>query len=617
MLARLWLAAKIYLFWVAFFLLARVLFLLYHRDQTASLAAAAITRVFEAGLRLDLSAAAYLSLVPFVLLAVSGYRRLAPIVRRLLQAWFALSLLAMTLLLVSDFEIAARWGRRIDAAVIPFLATPREAWASAGASPRFLLLVGVVVWAAVALWVVRALIGRPLARAGPAHWLNPLPLLLAIGGLVVAGRGGVQTWPLTVSSAYHSSVPFANLAAQNAAWGFFDSMYRRAYDTSNPYRIVADSTARHTIEAAHRPVGPPRQPPIAGKTPNVLLIIWESASARAFGSLGGVEGVTPRFDSLRREGLLFRRFYAAGDRTDKGIAATLSGFPGIPNSSILKVASKTRALPFLTAQFRAAGYRTGFYYGGELEFASLQAYLTSAGFDTTAGKGDFPPEQWNSQWGAHDGVVADRLLADIDRGREPFFNVWLTLSSHEPFEAPTHPTIPGNDWQSRYFNALAYTDRVLGELIGRAKEHPWWRNTLVIIVADHGRRVLPLDSATPPLAPDIEYRVPMLWLGGALTTRDSVVDEIASQLDVAPTLTDLLGLDPKVFRYGRSLLHPVATPLAYYGYDVGFGLVTERGQLVFDHRAGRISWQTGAPSEEDRRLGHALLQESYQDYLNR
>ena len=617
MLKRLRLALVIYLFWVGFFLLARVGFLVYHRFGAGTVGPRATIGIFAAGLRLDLSAAAYLSAVPLVLLALSTYRPLQRIATWSLTWWLGLGVIAMTLLVVADLELALRWGRRIDATVIQYLATPAEAWASAGASP--LLWLGVCALAVVSgsLRLLRRMVSQPLATLPSGHWLTPLPGIAILGLLFIAARGGIQTWPLTASSAYHSTIAFANLAAQNAAWGFFDSIYRRTYDRTNPFHSMADSTATGIIAEAHRESGPRRPAPVRLAKPNVLLIIWESASARAFGSLGGVSGVTPHFDSLAKTGILFRRFYAAGDRTDKGIAASLSGFPGIPRGSVLTVPSKTRSLPFVSAQFRSAGYATSFYYGGELEFASLQAYLVSANFDRVVGKEEFPRVSRNSKWGAHDGVVARRLLDDLNQTTTPFLSVWLTLSSHEPFETPVPVTISGTDWQSRFFNSLAYTDQVLGNLLASASQEPWWNNTLVVIVADHGKRLVPLDGATPNLTPDGEYRIPMLWVGGALTRRDSIVDEIGSQLDIAPTLVDLIGGNPAAFGYGRSLLRTVAQPHAYYGFDEGFGIVTDSGAIVYDRRANRIAWQQGRPTGPDFRLGRALLQQSYQEYLDR
>lgn len=605
-------------FWLGYFWVARAIFLGYHGGAARALPAGDLLGGYAHGLRLDLSAAAYLTAIPAVLLILSTIRPFLRAVPALLAIWMGIAVIGCSFLIAADLELYTQWDRRIDGAVIPYLRTPAEAWASTGASPRWLLGAIAIGLAAAALLAFRKLVAREWRTLPPVNPLWSIPAVLFLGILVIPARGGIQEIALTQSSGYFSSRSFANAAALNAAWGFFDSVARGGDDRTNRYRTTDPKDAEATVAAATAPLGPRSPSPLGTDRPNILLIVWESASADAFGSLGGEPGVTAAFDSLAREGILFRRFFAAGDRTDKGVAAVLSGFPALPKGSILKVPTKAASLPKLPSDLARAGYRTAFYYGGELEFASLKAYLIEAGFDRVVGKGDFPRASWNSKWGAHDGVVADRLLGDLDSIRTPFFATWLTLSSHEPFETPVATRIEGADWRSRYLNSMAYTDQVIGDLIRKARTRPWWKNTLVVIVADHGRRVTLDDAQSPPRGGERLFHIPMLWLGGAVTARDSVTDRLGSQLDIAPTLLELAGVAPaQPYRWGRSLLQPTAHPHAYYGFEVGFGLITDHGSLVYDDRAGRITTRTGSTTESDERLGRALLQLTVQDYLDR
>ncbi len=615
MLHRVRVFLKIFGFWLLYFWVARALFLGYYADRAAALSLTELLSTFGSGFRLDLSGAAYLTAVPAALLVASPIRVLLPWARKAIIAWIVVAVVGLSVLVAADLGLFGQWDKRIDASVLWYLATPAEAWASTGGAPRLWLGTVVIALAGAAVLVFQRLVIRDLDQLKPASvWLAG-PLVLLIGVLVIPARGGMQTWPLTGSSAYQSSDPFVNRSAENAPWGFFDSVYRGLYDRTNPF-VTIDPTEAARIAARPAAGGP--TPLLTTPRPNVLIILWESASASAFGSLGGQPGITPRTDSLTRQGLLFRRMYAAGDRTDKGVAAVLSGFPGLPRGSILKVKDKTRALPFLNADFEAVGYRSSFYYGGELEFASLKAYLVNAGYQRVVGKDDFAPASWLSKWGAHDGAVADRVVADLNHETEPFFSVWLTLSSHEPFETPDPPRIAGTDWQSRYFNSMAYTDQVIGQFIDRARASPWWSRTLVVIVADHGRRVVPLEDARPERDDHAKFRIPMLWLGGALAVTDSVSDRVGSQTDIAPTLIGAAGLTPRrPYQYGSSLIDPNPSPFAYYGFETGFGLVTDSGALMYDHLARRLISTRGSTTDRDLALGRALSQLTYQEYLDR
>ncbi len=604
-------------FWLGYFWMARVLFLLYHRAEATALPAGELALTFVKGFRLDASGAAYLTALPAALLVLSAFRPLLRTLPALLWTWIGITVTGCTLLIGADLELFRHWDRRIDGMVIEYLKTPVEALASTGGTPRATLVVVTVLFGAAAVAAFRRWVAPAWTRLEPIHPAWSVPALLFIGLLVIPARGGVQTVSVTQSSAYFSRHQFANFASLNAAWGFFDSL-TRGTGRVNPYVVMPPDSARAEVERAAAPVGPPPLPAWPGIRPNILVILWESGSADAFSALGGEPGITPRFDALAREGILFRRFYAGGDRTDKGLIATLSGFPTIPTGSIVKTPAKARSLPKLSTDLARAGYRTSFYYGGELEFASIQAYLIEAGFDRIVGKDEFPRATWNSKWGAHDGVVADRLLADLDETAAPFFSVWLTLSSHEPFETPGPTRITGSDWRSQYLNSMAYTDGVIGDLIDRARTRKWWQRTLVVIVADHGRRVAALDADAPPRGSARLFHIPMLWLGGAVPARDSVVDAIGSQVDLAPTLLEMLGIAPtQPYPWGRSLLRPKTRPFAYYGFEVGYGLITESGALVYDGRAGRITSRTGQVDPAADRLGRALLQATYQDYLDR
>ena len=607
------------LYWLAFFAAVRLVFLAFFYRETAGLPASTLAGTFLHGFRLDFSAAAYLSLIPFLLVALSVFRGLTRPAGFLVLAWTLLATGILALLGTADLGIFREWGRHIDAAVLQYLTHPVESWAAAGGGPRGLM---VLLWLLLtALFGVIALrVLRPGLRFSPAPAGLALPLLGCALLLVIPARGGIQQIPINQSSAYFSSRPFANLAAVNAGWNFFDSWHRGLNRRENPYAVMPpDSALALCCHPAALRAGEAelRTSYLRGGRPNVLLIVWESFTARAVERLGGVAGATPVFDSLAREGLLFRRVYAAGDRTEKGLAALLAGAPTIPNVSILTIPSKSSSLPMLSRDLAVAGYATGFYYGGELGFANLRSFVLGGRFDRVIGKEDFPRSTWQSKWGAHDEVVADRVLVDLRNSPAPFFVTWLTQSSHEPFDVPGPVRVAGADGEARFLNSLAYTDHVLGQLLRRAAGEPWWDQTLVVIVADHSKRLERTDAAVPYKSARSWYHIPMLWTGGALA-RGGIIDQLASQVDLAPTLLGQLGLAGGVqYRFGRDLFSRSPRPWAYYGFDDGFGMVTADGSLVWEHMPDRVTSRWGRIGDTELRIGRAMLQATYQDYLDR
>ncbi len=624
MRARLKLLLVYLVYWLAFFTAVRLVFLLFYHREAAALSPRTLAAIFRHGLPLDLSATAYLSLIPFLLLALPVRGRGARWVARILLGYTAIVTAALSFLAAGDLGIYRDWGRRIDAAVLQYLSHPKEIWASAGGGPRVLLL---AIFAALTLGFValarRILPGKP-SSLPPIHPAGGLLLGFCALLLVIPARGGVQQIPINQSSAYFSTESFANQAALNAGWNFFDSWIHGLNRHTNPYIVMPADSARALVErdgiGAGHPAGgdTTARPLLSVERPNLLLIVWESFTARSVERLGGLPGATPEFDSLARDGLLFRQFYAAGDRTEKGLGALLAGAPTIPNASILKVPSKAATLPMLSRDLAGAGYSTAFYYGGELGFANIKSFVLSGGFGRVLGKDDFPRSSWSSKWGAQDEAVAERLLGDLRAMPAPFFTTWLTLSSHEPFDVPGPVRVPGSDGELRFLNSLAYTDHVLGDFLRRAKREPWWDRTLVVIVADHSKKLERTDAAVPYKSAGSWYHIPMLWTGGALVRRGENMDRLGGQTDLAPTLLAELGLPGgDRYRFGRDLFAGAAGRWAYYGFDDGFGLVTEAGSLVWEHIPNRITSSTGHVGDADLSLGRALLQLTYQDYLDR
>ncbi len=617
MRARLTLLLLNLLYWLAFFAVARIVFLVFFHALSGALPPGTLAATLWHGLPLDLSAAAYLSLIPFLLIALSCFEPLTRAAARLALAWTVAATAALALLAAADLEIFREWGRRIDAAVLQYLTHPREIWASAGGGSRWLLLTifaGLTAGFVLVAWRVL----RPRLRSLPAtHPAVALLLLFASALLFVPARGGIQQIPINQSSAYFTAEPFANQAAINVGWNFFDSWIRGLNRRDNPYIVMPADSARGLVAAREAGPGEPRRV-LSIERPNVLLIVWESFTGRSVERLGGVKGATPEFDSLAASGLLFTHLYAAGDRTEKGLAALLAGAPTVPNASILTVPSKARTLPMLSRDLRDAGYATAFYYGGELGFANLKGFVLEGRFDRIVGKEDFPDSARTSKWGAHDEAAAARVESDLDRMTQPFFATWLTLSSHEPFDVPGAEKLAGADGETRFINSLRYTDRVLGAFLRHAATQPWWARTLVIIVADHSKKLERTDASVPYKSAESWYHIPMLWTGGALAARGETVDAIMSQTDLAPTLLQQLGLPGgERYRFGRAVFAAPVRPWAYYGFDDGFGLVTPGGSLVWEHVPNRITSQTGVTDARDLLLGRAMLQVTYQDYLDR
>jgi phosphoglycerol transferase MdoB-like AlkP superfamily enzyme len=258
------------------------------------------------------------------------------------------------------------------------------------------------------------------------------------------------------------------------------------------------------------------------------------------------------------------------------------------------------------------GYQSEFWYGGDINFANFNSFIISSGFSSIITKDNFNPEDYNSKWGVHDNVLIKTLTDSMKSVREPFLKVVLTLSSHEPFEVPMDPVFKGNDDLTKFRNSVYYTDKTIGSFLDWAKGTDWWKNTLVILVADHCRR----NSVEVLAYSEDIFRIPMLWLGGALAAHDVEIEKFGSQVDIPLTLLHQLDLDDN-YPFGKDLLSRESNSFAFYTFNEGFAFITDSSKYIYDHKLGAPVAEEGADPASAGMLGKAYLQVLYDDFLKR
>lgn len=307
----------------------------------------------------------------------------------------------------------------------------------------------------------------------------------------------------------------------------------------------------------------------SGKGPNIVFVMLESFRAQEIGALGGRiaatsgqtldshASITPRFDALAQQGLLFRHFYGNGFQTRDGIVASYCSLYPNTGEPVL------RAYPYVTqrclpALLRTQGYRTVWIHNGDADFDGQRGFLLRNGIERIIDRWDFPMGTPTAGWGVTDEALMDKALETMRALPEPFFAGILTITNHHPFEPPAGFATHGTDEYGRFLDTMAYTDFALGRLFQRARAEPFFRNTVFFIYADHA---VPQPSAAPVRTPRDElvwrHHIPLLiwadWLKSPKT-----VDAPGSQVDLPPLVLDLLGMRATVPWVGQS---PVARPL--------------------------------------------------------
>lgn len=611
---------RFFAFWLLFFLIDRLTFLFIYHTKLIAVPFHEVAATFYHALRLDLSMAAYLAVIPmfsYIFWLLSG-RKIVQL--HWLGVYNKVLLVLFSILSVVNFNIYREWGTKINAKALEFaIGSPNEALASSASSPIGLSVALLFLLIVVTLFLQAKIVHRKLEFPSSPLWLRNVAALLLLGINFLVIRGGWDVAPNKQSMAYFSETQLLNHAAVNTEWNLMYTLAASGKTKKNPYNYMEKNEADTLIDHLYQVKKDTTIQLLDTIRPNIVLIIMESFTADLTKKLGNEDGITPHFDSLINKGVLFTNIYSPGNRTDKGIVATLAGFPTLGTGSIVKWTEKLQKLPSISSELSQKGYHTSFYYGGESEFDNYKAFILGHGYQRLIDKNKFESRDMNSKWGAYDGVVLNKQLKDLENSRQPFFSTLLTLTNHEPFEVPGAYKFGKKDNIQRFKSTAFYTDSSLNDFLGKAKKQSWYSNTLFVFIADHGH-LLPknrYDVYTPQ-----RYHIPLLLYGEPIQRkyRGKIFTKLGSQQDLASTLLHQLEIPSDGFQWSKNLLNPYSKDFAFFSWDNGLGFLYNGECVTFDPVGKQLLYNSNKENKKQNdtllKYGQAYLQKAYQQFID-
>jgi arylsulfatase A-like enzyme len=181
----------------------------------------------------------------------------------------------------------------------------------------------------------------------------------------------------------------------------------------------------------------------------------------------------------------------------------------------------------------------------------------------------------NSSFGVDEASAVERILGWIDSlgARERFFVTYLPIAGHHPYASNTPGPFTGSDDFARYLNAVHEGDEALGQLLRGLRARQLENDTLVVVFGDHGEAFgeHPGNFAHTLFIHEENVRVPYVIAAPGAIAEQIRVDRVASLIDTAPTILDLLGLPPAAGHQGASLLAPESRMALFYtDYSLGW-----------------------------------------------
>lgn len=581
--------------------LLRIGLLVYNREMIGDTPASTFIEALFNGMRFDLRLTVYL-LIPLMLSLFSARAMAA---RGFFRFWLTLVGSITLFFGLMEMDFYREFHQRLNGLVFQYVKEDPKTVLSmlwyGFPVVRYLLAWAVVTWllSLVFKGIDRVTRPRNALSGGGAGTRSIAPWYMRIGVFflvlivaVICARGTLrQGPPLRWGDAYTTESNFANQLGLNGTLTLITAAKSRmSEDRDNIWKATlpqadAQQTVRDMLLTSHDKLVEPDiaavrrdfTPPAENTLPirNVVVILMESFAGHSVGALGSDANITPNFDRLSKEGLLFDHFFSNGTHTHQGMFATMACFPNLPGFEYLmqtpEGSHKLSGLPQLLSAGR--NYDDVYVYNGNFAWDNQSGFFSNQGMTNFVGRDDFVnPVFSDPTWGVSDQDMFDRGAQELKARQDgkPFYALLQTLSNHTPYALPENlpvERVTGHGSLDEHLTAMRYSDWALGQFFEKAKKEPYFKNTLFVVLGDHGfgnnRQLTEMDLG--------RFNVPLLLIGPGVQEkfgqRSSIV---GTQVDVVPTIMGRLGGQTRNQCWGRDLLN---LPEG----DKGFGVIKPSG----------------------------------------
>ena len=389
------------------------------------------------------------------------------------------------------------------------------------------------------------------------------PVMLKIGltavlaALCVFGiRGRTGYNPIKISEAYYCNDPFLNQLGISPTFNLLtsamDDMRSEnkeinliSYDEAIPYvqkwyGINEDADSINVLKRHICADGTETKK-------NVVIILMESMSLNFMKASGNTEGLTPVLDSLFDNSLAFNNFYSAGIHTNQGMTATLYSFPALMKRNLMK-GTVTPKRNGIATVLKEHGYHNTFFMTHEAQYDNMNAFFRTNGYDEIYSQETYPQDSVVNSFGVPDHFLFNFALPVIEKNAstgKPFMATILTISNHPPYIIPSWFKAKSDDPEKMI---VEYADYCIGDFLKKAKTKEWYKNTIFVVQADHGKLVGQADAELP----QSYNHIPLIIFGEGVEPQ--TYTGLGMQVDVMPTLLGLLNMSYDYDGFGVNLL---------------------------------------------------------------
>jgi phosphoglycerol transferase MdoB-like AlkP superfamily enzyme len=363
--------------------------------------------------------------------------------------------------------------------------------------------------------------------------------------VIVIGRGGIGLRPIGIIEAARFTKPSNTALVLNTAFTMLKSY---GAETLQPVEFFSEEEANKLFS----PIKTSKPANLLSDKPNVVIIILESFGNEwlAFNNPDLKKTYTPFLDSLASESMFFENGYANGKKSIEAVPAIISSIPSLMNNPYISSSYGNNGIKSLANILKEQGYSSGFYHAATNGSMRFDGFAAQAGYENYYGRFEYNnDDHFDKTWGILDEYFNPWAAKQMSQLKAPFFGTLFTISSHHPYFIPADRKKDVIHGPEPICASISYGDYSLRKFFEEARKQTWYKNTLFVLCADH----TPSTTSAYFSQRDQLYRIPILFYEPNGKLPKGKRSEIFQQLDILPTVLDLLNLEQKYYAFGNSI----------------------------------------------------------------
>jgi phosphoglycerol transferase MdoB-like AlkP superfamily enzyme len=300
----------------------------------------------------------------------------------------------------------------------------------------------------------------------------------------------------------------------------------------------------------------------------------------------------------------------ANSRTSMdAVPSVVSSIPAYTNESFILSSYSSNQFQGLPSILKKDGYFSAFFHGASNGSMRFDGFTSAAGFDRYYGRNEYPnPEHFDGNWGIEDHHMLSFAADEMSRFKTPFFSMIFTLSSHHPYTIPSEFKSKVKHGPEPLCATISYVDLALKQFWEKAQKQAWFKNTLFVFCADHVGPTQREDRHSL----NWTYRIPIGFYHASMKLPSVKKGRVFQQIDIMPTILDLLSLNSDYYSFGTS----------YFNNRLMPKMVCEQGNLIsFDMGKKALSNTVWNEQMKGKRSSHeqkviTQMKAMYQHYTH-